>query len=352
MKKILFILKERSYGPQKSSYGLMNSAVHVANYLQYKGYDCKVSTVVDGNGIDKEVYNYEPDIVVIEALWCPVYKLQELIELPRYKDIKWVIRVHSDIGFLSCETQALQLINGYMDLHKPNLVISLNSEKFVQALSTVMNYNFTYLPNIITTINPQDDWTEPRQHMDVGCFGAMRLLKNQCYQAMCAILAADELGKILRFHITPFIAEQLLDEYGEPVQAQEPISNNLIELFKNNRHELIVHEWLPNDEFQDLIKQMDIGLQISYTESFNIVTADFINNNKLIVVSDAIDWLSSIMRTSTTDYENAVSKIIYMYKHRNSEWLKSMARHDLQEYNRNAKKEWDYFLKDKKGHRR
>lgn len=339
MKKILFILKERHYGP-KPSYGLINSATHVADYLSTSGYDCKVVTVVDGNGIDKEVHDYKPNVVVLEALWCPVYKLKELIELHKYEHIKWVVRVHSDIGFLSCETQALQLINGYVDLHKHNLVIALNSYKFAEALSATMNHKFTYLPNIITTFKSQSDYTESRQHIDIGCFGAMRLLKNQCYQAMCAILAADVLGKTLRFHITPNIGEV------------EPISINLIELFKGNRHELIIHDWLPNDQFQDLVKQMDLGLQISYTESFNIVSADFINNNKLIVVSDAIDWLSSIMRTSTTDYETTVGKIIYMYKHRNSEWLKDIARHDLANYNRKSKREWETFLRDKPHHRR
>ena len=75
--------------------------------------------------------------------WCfefhlNEHKLKELIELHKYEHIKWIVRVHSDIGFLSCESQALQLLNGYMGLHKPNLVLSLNSEKFVQALSTAL----------------------------------------------------------------------------------------------------------------------------------------------------------------------------------------------------------------------
>jgi len=202
-------------------------------------------------------------------------------------------------------------------------------------LSEALRYDFTYLPNVITLREPQQDFIEEKQHIDVGCFGAMRLLKNQCFQALCAIQAANILDKKLYFHITPNLGEK------------DPVSNNLIELFKNNRHELVIHGWLPNDEFQKLVRKMDIGLQISFTESFNIVSADFINNNRVLVVSDAIDWLSPIMRTSTTDYETAVNKIVYMYRHRNSEWLKNIARHDLMEYNHRSKHEWLHFLKKK-----
>lgn len=346
--RILFILKERQYSPSKTSYGLINSATHVADFLSHERYKCKVVTVIDGNGIDKEVSEFNPDIVILEALWCPTYKLKELIELKKYKHIKWIVRVHSDMGFLSCEGQALQLLNEYAALNKKNLTLSVNSEKFVKPLSEALRHDFTYLPNIITIIEDEhgrhhakehedrpEDFLEEKGHIDVGCFGAMRLLKNQCFQALCAIQAANKLNKKLYFHITPNLGEK------------DPVSTNLIELFKNNRHELVVHPWMPNDEFQELIQKMDIGVQLSFTESFNIVSADFINNNRLIIVSDAIDWISPVMRTSTTDYEAATNKIIYAYKFRNSEWLKDIARHDLREYNQKAKKEWSHFLKKK-----
>jgi hypothetical protein len=357
-KKILFILKERHYSPSKNSYGLINSATHVANYLSNEDYDCKVVSVIDGNGIDKEVFEFNPDIVILEAIWCPVYKLKELIEMERYSRIKWIVRVHSDMGFLSCETQALQILNGYIDLHKRNLVLSVNSEKFVKPISDALRHNFVYLPNIIMVEEDcKDKWGRRKEHkkerdylpekghIDIGCFGALRLLKNQCFQALCAIQAADKLDKVLRFHVS--VNPNAGSYPGHTLFDKDPIANNLKEMFKNNRHELIIHEWLDQTEFQKLIKEMDLGMQISYTESFNIVSADFINNDRLIVVSDTIDWLSPIMRASTTDYESVVNKLVYMYKYRNSEWLKNLAEEDLKKYNTGAKKEWISFLKKK-----
>jgi hypothetical protein len=335
MTKILFLLKERLYSHAKTSYGLINSATHVADYLEHKGYCCKIVQVLDANSIDKEVYNSKPDIVILEALWCPVYKLKELMELRRYRHITWVIRVHSDIGYLSAELQGMRLLNEYRELHKKKLIISMNSKKCVDALSTATGYDYTYLPNIITRREPVIDFLEERRHIDIGCFGAMRLLKNQCFQAICSMIAADQLDKKLFFHITPNLGVE-----------KDAVLENLKELFKNSHHELVIHDWMPNQEFQKLVRRMDIGLQLSFTESFNIVSADFINNDRVILVSDAIDWLPNIFRTSTTDYNEVVKKVIYMYKHRNSTWLKGIARLYLAVYNGTSQREWMAFLRN------
>jgi hypothetical protein len=336
MTKILFLLKERLYSHAKTSYGLINSATHVAEYLEHEGYECKIVQVFDANCIDKEVYEYRPDIVIIEALWCPASKLRELMELRRYRHIRWVIRIHSDIGYLSAETQGMKLINEYGELNKKDrLIISMNSRKFVDALSLATGYDYTYLPNIITKREPVIDFLEERKHIDIGCFGAMRLLKNQCFQAICSMIAADQLDKKLFFHITPNLGVE-----------KDAVLENLKELFKNSHHDLVIHDWMPNDKFQRLVRKMDIGLQLSFTESFNIVSADFISNDRVILVSDAIDWLPNVMRTSTTDYDEAIRKIIYMYKHRNSEWLKGMAKIYLAVYNSASQREWIMFLRN------
>jgi hypothetical protein len=241
--------------------------------------------------------------------------------------------VHSDIGFLSTETNALKLINEYKELNKHNLTISLNNKGFVKVLSEAEGYHFTYLPNVITL--PKEPSTEKRNsdHIDIGCFGATRLLKNQVFQAICSIKAANQLGKTLRFHITPNLNQDI-----------DPILTNLIQLFKGSKHELVIHDWLSNLNFQELIKHMDLGVQISYTESFNIVSADFINSNRVIIGSDAILWLPKNMKTSTTDYEAATDKIIYAYRKRNNRIFKANAKLALFKYNFFAKLEWKSFL--------
>jgi hypothetical protein len=162
----------------------------------------------------------------------------------------------------------------------------------------------------------------------------MRILKNQCFQAICAINAADKLEKILYFHITPNLGIKI-----------DPVLANLRELFRTTKHHLVVHDWMPQDEFQKLVQKMDFGMQVSFTESFNIVTADFVNNNRLIIVSDAISWMPDKFKTSTVSYDEVINKIIWAYENRNSWWLKRQGRSALAKFNIQAGIRWLAFLR-------
>jgi len=341
MKRILFLLKERFYSQSRTSYGLINSAMHIAHFLEQHNCHCHVVQVTDANAIDKEIHEFRPDIVIIEALWVTAHKLNELMDLKRYHHIKWIVRIHSDIGYLSSEGHALKIINNYIDLHHKNLVISLNNAAFNTALSEVLKYKFTLLPNVITYQNPENDESEEHHQIKIGCFGATRVLKNQCFQAICAIMAANRLHKRLYFHITPNLGI-----------TDDSILKNLKELFSRTTHELIVHDWMENHKFQKLIKKMDFGMQLSYTESFNIVASDFISNSKLIIASNAIDWLPGLFRVSTTDYEEVIEKIIHTYEHRNSWILKEMQQMALAHHNKHAEREWLEFLFEEHHHDR
>jgi hypothetical protein len=198
----------------------------------------------------------------------------------------------------------------------------------------IEGYSFIYLPNIMTAFDHNKNINNERGIIDIGCFGALRFLKNQCYQAICAMKAADELKKKLRFHIT----------VNFDTDSKNPVLINLEQLFKNSHHELVKHDWLDNDKFNDIIKEMDMGLQISYTESFNIVTADFVNNNILIIVSDAIKWMPSFLKTSSVDYDKTTRKIVEVYGIRNDESLKTKCRQNLACYNRTSKGLWKKFI--------
>ena len=339
-KNILFILKERFYSPSKTSYGLINSAGHVAEYLNKEGrYNCKIVSVVDSNSIDKEMFEFKPDMVVIEALWVPSDKLKDIIAIPRYRDVKFVIRVHSDIGYLSAETHAIKLINEYRNIKSPRLTVSFNDKDFTEVMQHSMDKEFVYLPNIIITKRQRKDkrsgWRDERDRVDIGCFGATRILKNQCFQALCAIKAADMLQKKLFFHVTPNLNV-----------TNDPVLENLKQIFKDSDHNLVIHNWMPNDEFQKLIAKMDLGLQLSFSESFNTVAADVVNNNRVIIVSDAIDWMSDEFKTSTSSYEIATRKIVQVYLHRNHEHLHELMRNDLDRHNEEAVHLWKHFLKD------
>jgi hypothetical protein len=356
--RVLFILKDRVYQKVYSqSYGLYNSAKMVMNYLESTGNVCDIVTVIDANFIDAEVYKFKPTVVIIEALWITGAKMKELSEIPRYKNIKWVIRIHSDIGFLAAEARAFKYIHEYIDLNNENVIVSCNNREFNEELSKVCNYNFKYLPNIfdfeeheeenvnksaIEELNEQLKTTMiPIKHKNdkkiikIASFGALRVLKNQMFQAMCAINAADKMNMILHFHVN-----------GDIQNPYNPVLSNLKEMFDlNGKHQLIVHGWLEHKEFDKLIQTMDIGLQVSYTESFNIVAADFVFNNVPIIVSDSIDWMPKIEMVSTTKYDDVTKKIIEIYHYRKNTLLLRLNRMHLMMYNSSAKWIWNRYIK-------
>ena len=84
---VLFLCKQRisSYG---NSYGLINSAAFVAEYLKSIGIEAYVEMAVDGNDIDKIVTRINPTHVIIHALFITPAKMYELLSLARHKHRK------------------------------------------------------------------------------------------------------------------------------------------------------------------------------------------------------------------------------------------------------------------------
>jgi hypothetical protein len=330
--RVLFVLKERFYGSSEKSYGLINSAKKVEEFLNKYHFECDIVTVTDGNDIDREVFKFKPHVVILEALWVTPEKVKELMELPRYRHINWIVRIHSDIAFLAAETNAMGYINGYLELkgkskhNYEKLHIAFNDRELAENMSTLGN--FMYLPNIVE-VKHLDVHKSDSGIINIGCFGATRLLKNQLFQALCAINFADAMGRHMNFHVTV-----------ECTSKKDPVLTNLINLFDGSYHTLIIHNWMSNDDFQNLIQKMDFGMQLSFTESFNIVSAEFVNNDKLILVSNPIRWMPDQLKTSTNNYSEVINKLIYVYKNRDSAYLKNKQRAGLNQHNIRSKQVW------------
>ena len=100
-------------------------------------------------------------------------------------------------------------------------------------------------------------------------------------QALAAIKLAERIGKTLLFHINA----------GRTETKGEPVLNNLRGLFHqlyDRGHKLIEHEWTEREEFIQLCAKMDIGMQVSFSETFNIVGADIISQGVPLVGSAEI----------------------------------------------------------------
>lgn len=304
--KVLFILKYRhhsgGYGLLKHS-GLFNSATFVHDMLRKNGYNSKLEQVVDNNEIDKYVTKHKPDIVIVEALWVVPEKFNVLRKL--HPKVKWIIRLHSELPFLANEGIALDWINKYVK--QDNVFVSANSTRaqhdlknYLSAIDKKLSHKLVYLPNYYPT---QKNAVESKLFtrgdvLNVGCFGAIRPMKNHLIQAAAAVEFAERLGLRCVFHINAGRIEARGDE----------VLKNLRAFFDglNGKHRLIEHGWLDRPEFLKLVKTMDIGLQVSLSETFNIVSADFVSQDVPIVTSREVMWMPKFFVAAPNSTESII----------------------------------------------
>lgn len=316
--KVLFILKEREQsggGPldstgtwsSRTSTGLRNSVRYVAAMLRHIGIEAHYVTVVDNNSIDREVTLYNPTHVIIEALWVVPSKFAVLKSL--HPTVKWNVRLHSEVPFLSQEGIAFEWIYGYL---AAGVSVSANSLRMRGDLQTLTGKPIPYAPNFYPLYPLEVNGTTPTPGViNIGCFGAIRPLKNQLAQAVAAIDFANLfVGTSLHFHIN-----------GNRVEGGgSPILRNLEALFAANpQHQLIQHEWLGVADFIALVQTMDLGMQVSFSETFNIVSADMVTANVPLVGSSEVTWLGANYQADPTNIGDMARKLTYAWQGRTTD---------------------------------
>lgn len=251
------------------------------------GVPSKLVDVVDNNDIDREVTLFKPTMVIIEALWVVPEKFDVLRKL--HPNVKWVVRLHSKLPFLSGEGNAMDWV--FRCAEKENVYIGVNSKELDYDLNRVIPASkILYLPNVYAfpneTLYSRSTSASTDDCIHIGGFGAIRPLKNQLMQAFAALTYANKVNKKLRYYINVGRVEGY--------QAKS-ILKNIRDLFaKFPEHQLVEVGWLEHKDFIQLVRQMDLGLQLSYSETFNIVTADFVSNYIPVVVGAEIDWIPTV----------------------------------------------------------
>ena len=347
--KVLFILKRREdynavlHSNIGLSTGLYNSASFMNDLLVSQGIDSKLVVVADNNCIDREVSAFQPTHVIIEALWVVPQKFTVLQRL--HPNVKWIIRVHSEMPFMAGEGMAMDWLGDY-SLFK-NIVIAMNAPRMYNEVLMYLklknnwddktaNKHVIYLPNYYPQTYESKKFNKNKEYIDIGCFGAVRPLKNHLVQAFAAIEFAESIGKKLRFHINA----------GRIEMQGQPALNNLKGLFEqlaDTGHQLINHTWVPRLEFLNVCRQMDIGLQVSFSETFNIVGADLISQGVPIVGSKEIPWAVDSCCADPTSSTAIIKKLTSAY---NWPWINVKTNQiSLTHYTNNTDKIWNKYFR-------
>lgn len=294
---ILFILKTRGEG---SGYyaGLNNCINFTVDMLTDHGIPAILESVIDGNGIDKLVDELKPSTVILEAIWCPPSKLEELARL--HPKVEWVIRIHSEIPFLANEGLAISWLHQYTLIK--NVRIAANS---VRATRDLRSFGAFYLPNYYPI--PPVDKVVRTPGLKIGCFGAIRPMKNQLIQAFAAIEYAESTCQHLDFYVNSSRTEQ---------GGEQPLKNLRALFSRYPDCNLVEVPWLDRKEFLDVVSQMDLCLNVSLSETFNIVTADAVSQSIPVVVSPEISWASRWIQARPNHLPDILNKIRVALKYK------------------------------------
>ena len=231
--------------------------------------------------------------VVISAPWIPTIELQKMsTEFPR---IKFAMNCHSNVGFLQADANGVKLVGAAMEVQRgtANFHLAGNSHKFVEWASATFGSPFTYLPNLYF-LEGENERLRPPFHGDllrVGAFGATRPLKNLMSAAGAALTISRVLGVDLELWINSG-----RDEGGGCILRA------IDELYAITRHATIVKAgWSSWHDHRKVVARMNLLINCSYTESFNMVTADGVAEGVPSVVSDAISWAPAYWQAPVDD---------------------------------------------------
>jgi len=349
--KVLFILKRREdynsilHSNVGLSTGLYNSANFMNEMLNNNNISSKLVVVTDNNDVDREITLYKPTHVIIEALWVVPTKFAVLQKL--HPAVTWIIRLHSETPFLAGEGMAFDWIGDYSKFK--NIVIGVNAPRMLretrlylqhknQWSSKLTKQKVVYLPNYYPQEYQHKKFNRIKDTVDIGCFGAVRPLKNHMIQVLAAVDFANQIGKKLRFHVNAGRIEM----QGGPVLAN---LKGFFQQIAGQGHELINHQWCPREDFLKICAEMDIGLQVSFSETFNIVGADIVSQGVPLVSSREIPWASKWFSADPTDSQDITKTLreTYSFPQLNTK----LNQYLLTKYTNKTEKIWvNYFTKE------
>ncbi len=277
-----------------SHIGLGVAAVNTAKVLRRAGIQTDVWPVISATDLRKLLEDAPRQHVIISAPWIPTAEMQGLSN--DFPETQFAVTCHSNVGFLQADRNGVKLVREIMELElgTTNVHLAGNSKRFCGWVEAAFGAPCTYLPNLYYldehSVHGGRQFTGGT--LRIGVFGATRPLKN----LMSAAGAALEIAKSLHVPLELWLSGGRTEGGGEGVLAA--VKEMLTGLPSVS---LILNGWQSWPKFRKTVAHMDLLLQPSYTESFNMVTADGVAEGVASVVSSAIDWAPQDWKADVDD---------------------------------------------------
>lgn len=294
--RVALFFKDFSHWSRSSCVGLNVAGYTTAAYLRENGVHAHAFAVRNNVDVVRWIERFNATHekrlthVVISAPWLSLHDLKNLVR--HFPRIRFIVLSHSNVGFLQADPGGIELFRLYAKLshRERNLFVGANNRMFTEWFDTVYEERSRVLPNLYPTRRVKGKvWIG--DVLKVGAFGAIRPEKNFMTAAAAALVMRAGLRCPLELHMS---------SGGEG--CRNTTLRAIEEMVKGLEHvRLVRHHWQYWDEFIALIKRMDLVVQVSYTESFNMITADAISNRVPVVVSEVIRWAPEEWKADADD---------------------------------------------------
>ena len=280
-----------------SHIGLGVAAVNTAKVLRREGIQTNVWPILSAADLRARLTAQPAEHVIVSAPWIPTAELQSLAN--DFSETYFAVNCHSNVGFLQADPGGVKLVRETLDLEMAthNVRLAGNSRRFCRWMDDTFGGRCHFLPNLYFLDTPP-----PRQRtfcgggaLRIGIFGAVRPLKN----LMSAAGAALEISRNMRVPLELWLSGGRAEGGGETVMnAMKEMIGGLPNV------KLKQKGWQSWPAFRQTVAHMHLLLQPSYTESFNMVTADGAAEGVASVVSEAIDWAPDDWKADVDDVLN------------------------------------------------
>ncbi len=266
-----------------SHIGLGVSALNTCKVLRRGGVIADVWPVVNAKDLRDRLQRDPATHVVISAPWLPSSDIQDLVMT--HSSTRFAVNCHSNVGFLQADSNGVRLVREAMEVEMAahNFHLAGNSAKFCKWVRSAYTRPCTYLPNLYYLETDALPWRPlyTGGTLRIGAFGATRPLKN----FMSAAGAALEITHRYKANLELWLSAGRTEGGGDTILRS---ARAMLDGLPNVK--LVENGWQSWPKFRQSVAHMHLLLQPSYTESFNMVTADGVAEGVPSVVSHAIDW--------------------------------------------------------------
>jgi hypothetical protein len=331
-RRVILAYKNFALNRNISHIGLGVAAMNTAKVLRQHGFKVDVLPIANAAELEARLLP-EVSHVVVSAPWIPTPDWLRILH--QHSDTHFAVNCHSNVGFLQADANGVKLVREAMEIERGawNFSVAGNSLKFCRWVTDTYRTPCQYLPNLyyLDSVPPQRRPLFCGNNLRIGAFGATRPLKN----FMSAAGAAVEVAAQLHAELELWVSAGRTEGGGGILDAVRSMIGGLPNI------RLVECGWQSWPKFRITVRHMHLLMQPSYTESFNMVTADGVAEGVPSVVSEAIDWAPDHWKAPIDDVHQMarVARYLLADPHAPEDGLLALERH-----NRDGLDAWKAFL--------